>query len=194
MTSSETQRVIVFTSSRDHREIGPIAEMLSYLTYGRRRVELVHGDCPGRDEVMDGTPVWVPGGDQIADFYARAHRWRVRAMRPDWSHCENSCRHELTFRDDDSLWCPDAGKRRNQRMIDYALFRRDQHGADIVCAAAPLPSSRGTWDCVQRARRAQMEIVLPQDIQRLMLQHVSPEREDPRDATLTDAPSSPLRG
>lgn len=38
-----------------------------------------------------------------------------------------------------------AGPKRNQAMVDL--------GADI-CLAFPGPSSRGTWDCVKRARRA----------------------------------------
>lgn len=38
-----------------------------------------------------------------------------------------------------------AGPIRNQRMVDL--------GAD-VCLAFPMPWSRGTWDCVRRARAA----------------------------------------
>ena len=38
-----------------------------------------------------------------------------------------------------------AGPKRNQTMVD--------RGADI-CLAFPGPSSRGTWDCMKRARAA----------------------------------------
>lgn len=42
-----------------------------------------------------------------------------------------------------------AGLIRNQRMVDL--------GADL-CLAFPLGESRGTWDCVARARKAGIEV------------------------------------
>lgn len=43
-----------------------------------------------------------------------------------------------------------AGPERNQRMVDL--------GAD-VCVAMPRPTSRGTIDCIGRARRADIPVV-----------------------------------
>lgn len=40
---------------------------------------------------------------------------------------------------------PSAGPKRNQRMVDS--------GADI-CLAFPTEDSRGTWDCVRKAKKA----------------------------------------
>lgn len=51
---------------------------------------------------------------------------------------------------DYSMYPPsDAPKKRNQDMVDL--------GAD-VCLAFPTPSSRGTWDCVNRAKAAGIPI------------------------------------
>ena len=44
-----------------------------------------------------------------------------------------------------------AGPLRNQRMVDY--------GADL-CLAFPMDGSRGTWDCVNRARKAGVTVTI----------------------------------
>jgi hypothetical protein len=46
---------------------------------------------------------------------------------------------------------PAAGPLRNQRMVDL--------GADL-CLAFPRSGSRGTWDCVRRARKAKIPHVI----------------------------------
>lgn len=46
---------------------------------------------------------------------------------------------------------PKAGPERNQRMVDA--------GAD-VCLAFPRVASKGTWDCVRRARAAGIKVLI----------------------------------
>lgn len=48
---------------------------------------------------------------------------------------------------------PAAGPIRNQQMIDLGNY--------LVCLAFPLVGSRGTWDCVARARIAGIPVEFP---------------------------------
>lgn len=68
------------------------------------------------------------GADAHALAYALEHGWNVERYSANWR------------RDGER-----AGPDRNQRMVDS--------GAD-VCIAFPMPESRGTWDCIRRARAA----------------------------------------
>jgi len=43
-----------------------------------------------------------------------------------------------------------AGPVRNQEMVDLGA---------VVCLAFPLGTSRGTWDCMRRARRAGIAVI-----------------------------------
>ncbi len=49
-----------------------------------------------------------------------------------------------------------AGPERNERMVAAALALRDTHR--LVGLAFPGPRSRGTWDCVERMRRAGIDV------------------------------------
>lgn len=46
-----------------------------------------------------------------------------------------------------------AGPLRNQEMVDLGAF---------VCLAFPLPDSRGTVDCIRRAKNAGIPVLLPE--------------------------------
>lgn len=48
-----------------------------------------------------------------------------------------------------------AGPIRNQKMVDL--------GADL-CIAFPIEGSIGTWDCVRKARKAGIEVMVVRDI------------------------------
>jgi hypothetical protein len=74
------------------------------------------------------------GADTIAGELAVALGWRVEAHPADWAKGGRR-----------------AGPRRNREMVEA--------GAD-VCLAFPGPESRGTWDCVRRARRAGIPVVV----------------------------------
>lgn len=67
------------------------------------------------------------GTDLLCEQEATRLGWAVERHPADWSMGGR------------------AGPLRNQSMVDL--------GAD-VCIAFPLPGSRGTWDCVNRAKAA----------------------------------------
>ncbi len=76
----------------------------------------------------------APGADTIAAEVATAMGWDVEAHPADWDAHGKA-----------------AGPRRNQEMVDA--------GAD-TCLAFPLPESRGTWDCLRRAERAGIRVIV----------------------------------
>ena len=78
------------------------------------------------------------GADRIA--YACAGQLGIKsiAVRADWSKYGKA-----------------AGPIRNQEMID--TYRPD------VCLAFPWEDSRGTWDCVQRAKKAGIKVIVIRD-------------------------------
>jgi len=102
---------------------------------GADGITVVHGDAPGADSIAD---LWAIGFRGLGVL-----REPVPA---DWSSCVAGCRpgHRRTRRDG-SGYCPTAGHRRNQLMVD--------RGA-AICLAFPLAASTGTWDCARRAETA----------------------------------------
>lgn len=68
------------------------------------------------------------GADYIAEQWAIGCMYKVEPWPADWANFGKA-----------------AGPMRNQAMVDA--------GADI-CLAFPLPDSRGTWDCIRRAKAA----------------------------------------
>lgn len=75
------------------------------------------------------------GADEIADRLARARGLRVEAYPADWRQHGKA-----------------AGPIRNQRMID--------EGKPDAVEAFVLPSSRGTWDMVRRAKKAGVMVIV----------------------------------
>jgi hypothetical protein len=97
----------------------------------------------------------APGADTLADLWAIAHQGLgvlVERHPADWSACAADCGpgHRRRRRDG-SEYCPTAGHRRNQLMVDLGA---------AVCVALPLPGSSGTWDCVRRAELAGIDVRL----------------------------------
>lgn len=74
------------------------------------------------------------GADLIAADLATERGWTVEAHPADWGTHGKA-----------------AGPLRNQTMVDL--------GADITLAF-PEQSSRGTWDCVKRAREARIPVTV----------------------------------
>lgn len=103
--------------------------------------------------VVHGT---APGADAIADEWARANEPSgvLRDPHPaDWSGpCAADCQpgHRRKRRDG-SDYCPLAGHRRNQHMVDL--------GAAIVLAFQ-RDGSTGTADCIRRAKTAGIPVQL----------------------------------
>jgi len=72
------------------------------------------------------------GADQIAAQEASKRGWTIEAHPADWAAHGKA-----------------AGPLRNQQMVDA--------GADITLAF-PQEGSRGTWDCIRRARKAEIPV------------------------------------
>ena len=100
---------------------------------------LVHGDCPR-------------GADRIAKIAATFLGWTLEPHPAAWlAPCRPECKpgHRRTAKAGGS-YCPDAGKHRNQVMVDL--------GADVVLAFS-RNSSPGTKDCVRRATAAGLKVI-----------------------------------
>lgn len=95
----------------------------------------------------------APGADSLADLWAVGHQGLgvLREPHPaDWSVCAAECEpgHRRQRRDG-TPYCPTAGHRRNQLMVDLGA---------AVCVAFPLGRSAGTRDCMRRAWSAGMQV------------------------------------
>lgn len=105
-----------------------------------RRMTLVHGACPMRNK---------RSADAIAAYYALRWNWTVEPHPADWNGpCDPSfgCRsgHRRKRRNSSSDYCPMAGHRRNQVVVDG--------GMDLLLAFfQPGAPNKGTRDCVDRA-------------------------------------------
>ena len=90
------------------------------------------------------------GADTLADLWARGNGLDVETHPADWNHCADDCPagHRKT-RARGGDYCPTAGPRRNQRMVDA--------GADLV-VALQRDGSRGTADCIRRAEEAGLPV------------------------------------
>jgi len=102
------------------------------------RMVVVHGDCP-------------EGGDAIAKEWAVGNGLVHEPHPADWSApCDNTCsRSHRKTSARHGEYCPTAGHRRNQFMVDL--------GADLVLAFH-RDGSRGTADCIRRAEAADIPV------------------------------------
>jgi hypothetical protein len=121
---------ILITGSRRWTDQDALHRAIAHALVGEEHATVVHGGAPG--------------ADTCADAAARLFGLKVESHPADWTTCSPDCRH-TPARTTGGRYCPAAGPRRNQAMVDL--------GAD-VCLAFPLPGSLGTWDMVHRARRA----------------------------------------
>lgn len=123
-------RVLV-TGSRDWSDHNAIHEaLLDHLTL---QDTLVVGDCPtGADAIA-----LSEAKRTAANFEVHEAKWDEHTDAcPDWCKVRSRCRI--------------AGPRRNQEMVDS--------GVDI-CLAFPLGESRGTKDCMRRAKKAGVTVL-----------------------------------
>jgi hypothetical protein len=95
----------------------------------------------------------APGADTLADLWAVGHQGLGVVSEPHpavWAECAADCQpgHRRRRRDG-TEYCPTAGHRRNQLMVDLGA---------AVCVAFPTTGSTGTWDCVRRAERAGIDV------------------------------------
>lgn len=75
------------------------------------------------------------GADTMAVNFAKTHGYKLYEFPADWSKYNNA-----------------AGPIRNQQMID-------EGNPDIVIAF-PTKNSRGTWDMIRRAEKANIKIII----------------------------------
>ena len=120
----------------------------------RELVEEVGG--PDLHALINGA---ANGADRWAAHIARHYlRWPVMNVPADWSTCTPDCPPPGQHRranDAGVGYCPSAGHRRNQSMIDQAVAIGARHPeVRIACVAFELEHSRGTDDCRRRAAAA----------------------------------------
>lgn len=120
--------IVIVTGSRDWNDFEVLRTWMDHISW-------VH-DAPF-SVILHGA---ANGADQLAERYARERNIPVMSFPADWSLLGNK-----------------AGPIRNQQMIDWAIDAATQSGLDctkdIICIAFPLPSSKGTWDCIRRCER-----------------------------------------
>jgi hypothetical protein len=103
------------------------------LADGYRGIELMHG-C-------------AEGADMIGGRWAFRNGFLIREFPADWEGpCGAECQPGHRRRNRRGTdYCPLAGHRRNQRMVD-------EH--PLLFVAAQHANSRGTADCIRRAKAA----------------------------------------
>lgn len=109
------------------------------LQLGADGITVVHGGAPGADTLAGLWAVANQGLGVIAEPHPAV-----------WSSCAAECgpSHRRRRRDG-SEYCPTAGHRRNQLMVDMGA---------AVCLAFPLDASTGTRDCMRRAWSAGIQV------------------------------------
>jgi hypothetical protein len=115
-------------------------------------VELAEGE---RMFVING---FASGADRLADEWAGAEENRAQPVRypAKWSECADDCPHgHLRPNWSGGPYCPTAGHRRNQQMIDEGKPDRA-----IGFIDKPLAESRGSADMHRRLMAAGIETVL----------------------------------
>lgn len=113
------------------------------------------GEVPYSFEGMAFRHGDAPGFDKVAAREARELGMDIDRCPADWRNCCAQCRpgHRKT-RPDGSDFCPTAGHRRNQRMVD----KLPRPTLVIACPVGGAQGSRGTFDCAARADRAGLPV------------------------------------
>lgn len=122
--------VLVVTGSRD-ADPHRIA-VLNRLDVIAEQVDarvLFHGDCPH-------------GADQIANWWARDNGIRTLKVPALWDARGNA-----------------AGPERNADMLIFAQDIAAAHNAQVIVAAFPLGTSRGTRGCMAIARDMKLDVI-----------------------------------
>lgn len=107
-------------------------------------------------EVMQGC---ADGADTLAGQWAIRNGIPVRERPADWEGpCAPDCQpgHRRPKRNG-STFCPQAGHRRNQGMVDERPTMFAAFSAQCTaprCVSKPVHGSHGTDDCLRRARAA----------------------------------------
>ncbi|MFD0405523.1 SLOG family protein [Kitasatospora sp. NPDC127116] len=121
---------ILVTGSRAWSDRAQLEWALGVAFKAFRSITVVHGACE-------------TGADRLAQEWAGRAGILCDPFEADWDNCGPGCRSgHRRVRRDGSEFCPTAGPRRNQAMVDAGAR---------YCLAFLLPGSRGTRDCIRRA-------------------------------------------
>lgn len=132
---------ILITGSRTWTNQSIIRNALTIARISRtgpnRRLVVVHGAAPG--------------ADTIAADLAEQVGLAVEAHPADWDTCHPRCRlGHRRHRRGGGDYCPTAGHRRNQAMVDLGA---------AACLAFPVGEARGTRHCMERAAAAGIPVL-----------------------------------
>ena len=120
---------ILITGSRKWNDEQKIREVLE--RFKGRDAVILYGCAPGADRIARDI-----AHRMSCESYGKPHRTSFRPFPADWD------KHGRK-----------AGPMRNQEMVDCLCGWRDNN-SECHVFAFPLPDSRGTWDCVNRAKAA----------------------------------------
>lgn len=115
--------------------------------------ELWHGDAAGADRLA-------------AEMAREDFGWKAVPLPAEWENCSDvpvpgsgpcTPEHRKVRANGSATYCPLAGFRRNQQMVDRLTF---EIGRKVVVGfPIPVLGSRGTIDCLTRALNAGLPIV-----------------------------------
>ena len=129
---------------------------------------------PGEHELWDGS---ADGADVLARSIATGDlKWGSRPFAANWTGpCADTCPpgHRKSRKAGEGDYCPYAGHRRNQMMVDRAR-EAIAAGQRVVCLAFPIfdpadleqagwvytKRNRGTADCIDRAWRSGVPTII----------------------------------
>ena len=138
---------LLVTGSRDWTHLESVNEVLAYYT---RQAHEKHG----RLLVVHGKA--TRGGDDLAMSWVKTRQrngWPVD-QEPHPAHwnapCGPDCRPGHRQQKDGRDWCPYAGHRRNQAMVDLGAR---------ACVGFWRNGSSGTRDCIRRAEAAHIPVL-----------------------------------
>jgi len=99
------------------------------------------------------------GADTLADNWCKSRGADCDGMAANWSQpCQSTCFHKPRYRNGER-YCPVAGNLRNQAMVDKTAAEM-RAGYEAVCLSYPRGEARGTNDCIKRAKKAGIPVIL----------------------------------
>jgi hypothetical protein len=130
---------LLITGSRDWTHYDAIAGVISAYRAEHENLIVVIGDAQGADALALAA---------AASLGVEYEQWEAK-----WRECDENCWHKT------GSWCPLAGHRRNQQMVEAGadaceVFARDC--AKPSCKRRRAHPSHGTADCAGRAAKARI--------------------------------------
>lgn len=164
-------RTVAFSGSRTVQDQDTVAMLLEGLAANRwpddERLTIVHGGAAGLDTLVDryargpmkgivdvvSVPAeWDRCGPECPATTSHRRTRHVPAPRASWAEAVDGVAVDPLEK---QTYCPWAGGRRNQKILDD--YRPDRL---IAVVDKPLHQSRGTADMVKRAKQARIPVTL----------------------------------